>query len=157
MRPQASLGEARRSLAALIILPRFSASPRSAMNSFMQSSAGPAWVGGPGGPNPGPDAAPGGGNGLPPPIEAPEAPLTGGNGEAALGAAWPGNGAGKAPWAKPWPAWAKRAAKASGRIKWRTIKAVPPARSNGRQFFSTRVFPIEERFACGLFTVPADT
>src|SRR5215471_9537259 len=43
---QASSGGAWRSLAALISLPRFSASSRKGRNAFMQSSPGPAWVGG---------------------------------------------------------------------------------------------------------------
>src|SRR5258708_38943379 len=45
---QASSGGACRSLAALISLPRFSASSRKGMNPFMQSSEGPACEGGAG-------------------------------------------------------------------------------------------------------------
>src|SRR5579871_364910 len=86
---QASSGPAWRSLAALIILPRFSASSRSGMNSFMQASpaacVGPDGCGG--GPKPAPPppmtgAAPAEGNadtGAAPTAAEGAAPLTGGN------------------------------------------------------------------------------
>src|ERR1700722_1541494 len=74
---QASSGDAWRSLAALISLPRFSASSRNGMKFFMQASEGPppCIVGeaGPAKPPPRIGAAPAAGNAL----EAP--PLTGGN------------------------------------------------------------------------------
>src|SRR5215467_13675561 len=101
---QASSGGAWRSLAALIILPRFSVSSRSGMNSLMHLSPPPppAPGGGPAGRcNPAPEigAAPPVGNGLDgaPTDAVGAAPLTGGNGEALLLEAWPGSGAGNAP------------------------------------------------------------
>src|SRR5437016_5330996 len=108
---QASSGGALRSLAALIILPFFSASSRKGMKFFMQASDGPpAWVGGAGGvKEPGAaaiGATPPLGNGEAPggaPMEAfGAAPLTGGNaGSFAMtpdwfGADWFGSGAGNA-------------------------------------------------------------
>src|ERR1700726_4509279 len=84
---QASSGAACRSLAALISLPRFSASSRSGTNPFMQASLGPA-APGPGGgapigcvgAPPAIGAAPFEGNALGCPNEAAgAAPLTGGN------------------------------------------------------------------------------
>src|ERR1700722_15758136 len=95
---QASSGAACRSLAALISLPRFSASSRSGRNPFMQSSEGPACVGGAAmgvfvngvapaaGNEPGEGAAPKEGVGA--------APFTGGNAGSLATPALPGNGAG---------------------------------------------------------------
>src|SRR5689334_3738846 len=104
---QASSGGALRSLAALISLPRFSASSRSGMKPFMQASEGPA-LGPCGDPPPPKGAAPCEGNALgagaaawPPPTGgngedcAGAPPPTGGNGEALAG--WFGSGAGNAP------------------------------------------------------------
>src|SRR5712671_800828 len=89
---QASSGGARRSLAALISLPRFSASSRKGTNPFMQSSEGPAWVGGAGprsNAEPVIGAAPCAGNelGAAPTEAAGAVPFTGGNGEALFGVA----------------------------------------------------------------------
>src|SRR5579859_6955103 len=140
---QASSGDAWRSLAALIILPFFSASSRSGMKPFMQASAGPpAWLGGAGGANePGPPAigaAPADGNGEAAggaPMEARGAiPLTGGKAGSLAGAAvWPGRGAGNAPCANAEPTVAKSTASVSGTIKRWVIKAVSPARFNARE------------------------
>src|SRR3982074_1756301 len=79
---QASSGGAWRSLAALISLPRFSASSRKGTNPFMHSSGGPACDGGAGprsNAEPVIGAAPLVGN-------EPGAPFAGGNGEALRGA-----------------------------------------------------------------------
>ncbi len=89
---QASSGGACRSLAALISLPRFSASSRKGTNPFMQSSAGPACEGGAGprsNAEPVIGAAPCTGNelGAAPTEGVGAVPFTGGNGEALLGAA----------------------------------------------------------------------
>ena len=140
---QASSGVALRSPAALISLPRFSASSRNGTKLFMQSSGGPPACEGGAGPrsNAAPEsgAAPVDGNATgAPPRAAGAAPFTGGNGEALLGAAWPGSGAGNAPCAKPWPAWQVTRATVSGTIKRRMIKAVPPARSNGPNVFRSK-------------------
>src|SRR3954470_24242134 len=103
---QASSGGACRSLACLIAVPRFSASWRSGMKPFMQSSppGGPACCGGAKPPLSGAAPADGkplgapltGGNGdplCPPPAD--------GNGDELAGAAAPfGSGAGNAPWAR---------------------------------------------------------
>src|SRR5690242_6068763 len=138
---QASSGGALRSLAALISLPRFSASSRSGRKPFMQASVGPAL--GPCGPPPPPKGAapcagnalgaaatgapPAGGNGedcagAPPP--------TGGNGEALAG--WFGSGAGNAPCAPTSAAWRVTTAIASGAIRRRMIKGKSPARSKAK-------------------------
>src|SRR5262252_8145564 len=113
---QASSGGACRSLAALISLPRFSASSRRGTKPFMQASPEPpegaaAAVGG--GPKPPPPplppatgAAPFTGNdglGGGAPMEAAgAAPLTGGNAGSFL-TVWLGSGAGKAPCASASP------------------------------------------------------
>src|ERR1700747_1611775 len=91
---QASSGGAWRSLAALIILPFFSASSRSGMKPFMHASGGPP-APGPGAPGGGPNppappmtgATPALGNGdAGAPIEAVGfEPLTGGNAESLAG------------------------------------------------------------------------
>src|SRR5439155_10132837 len=106
---QASSGGACFSLAALISLPRFSASSRKGTNPFMQASDGPADGGA--GPRsntepPATGAAPLLGKAEGVPMDAAgAAPFTGGNGDALLAgaAAWPGSGAGNAPCAKAWP------------------------------------------------------
>src|SRR4030088_2210426 len=82
---QASSGGACRSLAALISLPRFSASSRNGTNAFMQSSCAPACDGGAGprsNAEPVTGAAPVAGNALGGAEAAGAAPFTGGNGEA---------------------------------------------------------------------------
>ncbi|MFK4386030.1 hypothetical protein ABIA40_005438 [Bradyrhizobium sp. USDA 223] len=83
----------------MISLPRFSASSRSGMKAFMQSSPGPACVGGAALKAPAPPigAAPFTGKddcGAVPTEAVGAEPLTGGNGE--LAAAWLGSGAGNA-------------------------------------------------------------
>ena len=119
-------------LAALISLPRFSASSRSGMNSFMHFSPPPP-AGGPAAgrsnADPAIGAAPLVGNedGGAPMVAVGAAPLTGGNGEAF--GAWPGNGAGKLPCAPAGPAWRATTASVSGTSNRRMFKAVSPARS----------------------------
>src|ERR1700712_4442834 len=86
---QASSGLALRSLAALISLPRFSASSRKGRKPFMQASAPPdaACGGGPPIPPPANGAAPLLNGEAPPTDAAGAAPLTGGNGDALLAGA----------------------------------------------------------------------
>src|SRR6185437_1255982 len=149
---QASSGGAWRSLAALIILPFFSASSRKGMKPFMQACEvpppPPIWVGGAGcakePPPPIIGAAPPEGNGdagaLPTDAMG-LAPLTGGNaGSFAGAAACPGSGAGNPPCASAEPAVAESTASVSGTIKRLIIKAVSPARSNGPRVSCTKRF-----------------
>src|ERR1700761_1394275 len=147
---QASSGGAWRSLAALIILPFFSASSRSGRKPFMQACDGPppAWRGGAGCEKPaGPPiigAAPPEGNGdagAAPTDAIGLAPLTGGNaGSFAGAAACPGNGAGNAPCASAEPAVAESTASVSGTIKRLIINAISPARSSGPRVSCTQRF-----------------
>src|SRR3984957_2311074 len=137
---QASSGVARRSPAAFKSAPRFSASWRNGMKSFMHSSGGPPWVGGAAkgdAPADGKDAGAGAlpkaedaGGGAP---KAPDgaAPLTGGKAGSFAVPALPGSGAGNAPCAKTCPALNVTTAATRGAINWRIminwriIKAIP--------------------------------
>src|ERR1043166_860623 len=117
---QASSGGACRSLAALIILPFFSASSRSGMKPFWQACAWaglpPCCDGGAADKDPGPPAigaAPpenGAAAGGAPTLALGDAPLTGGKaGSLAAGpACCPGSGAGNAPCASAECAWTER-------------------------------------------------
>src|ERR1700722_6851795 len=130
---QASSGVARRSPAAFKSAPRFSASWRNGIKSFMHSSGGRPCVGGAAkgdAPAPGKDAGAGAlpkadaGGGLPKADEG-AAPLTGGKAGSFAVPALPGSGAGNAPCAKTCPALNVTTATTNGAINWRIIKAVP--------------------------------
>ena len=133
-------------------IPGTSVTTRSGMKSFMHFSAPPPPCGGPAGrSNADPEigAAPLVGNdeGGAPTVAPGAPPLTGGNGEALLGAC-PGSGAGNAPCAPAWPAWTDMMASANGTSKRRMIKVVSPARCNGRSPTSS---PIEAQCSGGPF------
>ena len=87
----------------------------------MQSSLGPAWVGGaaigvfPNGDPPTPGNALG--EGAAPKDGAGAAPFTGGNAGSLAAPAFPGSGAGKELCAETWPAWNVTTATASGTIR----------------------------------------